>query len=219
MMIKALAGLLFHSLVWGQTPVISSLWDGVQADLQKERYEQARQKIGDILVECGVLNPDDSPECFARAKFALADTYYKEYGRGKIQPIREMAGYHFREFQAAYPFHPQAAEAQFKIGMLCYRNILSPYRDTEFAERAQEEFSILLRNYPQGPFAEDAKKLIAKVREVLAEHELYVAQFYFQKKSFQAAASRLEELARDYPDFPKLQVVLNLLEKARKRAP
>ena len=45
---------------------------------------------------------------------------------------------------------------------------------------------------------EEGHERLDQCRRKLADHEIYVARFYFQKERYQAAAARAEGLLRDY---------------------
>jgi outer membrane protein assembly factor BamD len=46
----------------------------------------------------------------------------------------------------------------------------------------------------------EARALLSKANKRLAQHELYVAEFYAKRKRWPAAIARLENIARDYAD-------------------
>src|SRR5262249_27048315 len=78
-----------------------------------------------------------------------------------------------------------------------YEKDQGPVRD------ALRELSAFLSDYPDSPHALRARELEEDCVRRLADHELYVAEFYLKNKHPQAAANRLEALVRG--DFlPKL---------------
>jgi outer membrane protein assembly factor BamD len=66
--------------------------------------------------------------------------------------------------------------------------------------RAISAFQRLLKEHPFSTYAKTAKERIQNCRRLLAQHELYVANFYFKSKHYEAALSRFEGVLADYRD-------------------
>jgi lipopolysaccharide export system protein LptA len=75
-------------------------------------------------------------------------------------------------------------------------------------------FEYLVANYPPGLFTEKAKEKISACKKRLAENEFYVANFYYKRGRFGAAASRFEELLQKFPKDPDEDKTLYFLAKS-----
>ena len=67
-----------------------------------------------------------------------------------------------------------------------------------------------LRIHPQGG------EIYGQCRRDLAEHEYYIAEFYFKTKRYQAALERYQAVAQEYPEFPKKAEVQERIEECQK---
>jgi outer membrane protein assembly factor BamD len=56
----------------------------------------------------------------------------------------------------------------------------------------------MLNRFPTSDLVEKAQKRLKASRTKLAEHELYVADFYFKRDKYKAAALRADGLLKDY---------------------
>ena len=67
---------------------------------------------------------------------------------------------------------------------------------------AFNDFSFLVRNFPESKYAEDAHKRLIFLRNTFARHELHVAKYYTRKKAWVAAANRANFILQNYEDTP-----------------
>ena len=70
---------------------------------------------------------------------------------------------------------------------------------------AQESFSAfaqLLQRYPKSPYAADARQRMMFLRDRLAEHENYVARYYFERGAWLAAINRAKFAVETYDGAP-----------------
>jgi outer membrane protein assembly factor BamD len=200
----AAASLLFQAdcgLVRHRGPDLTDITPGDQPD--KILYERAMNEIQHGRYDVGrltlqtMLNTYPDSEFLAKAKLAIADSYYAQGGvSGLTQAEAEYA-----DFQTFFPTAPEAPEAQFRIGMAHFRLMGKADRDLTEARLAEAEFKEFLLKYPDSPVMPRVKGRLREVQEVLAEGEFDVAKFYYEKGANRAALSRFEGIANDYPNF------------------
>jgi outer membrane protein assembly factor BamD len=167
------------------------LFDKAVHDLEHSRYEIARLTLQTLI------NTYDTSEYLAKAKLAIADSWYKEGGaHGLAQAEAE-----YKDFILFYPQMEESAEAQERVCDIHYRQMEKPDRDTNEALRAQQECKELIMHYPNSKYAPVAQQRLRDIQEVLAAAEYKVGDFYHQRGSFPAAANRLQALADHYPLF------------------
>ena len=90
-------------------------------------------------------------------------------------------------------------------------------RDMEPNRGIIREYKRFFFLYPNSKFIDQAKFFFRDARISLAKHERVVADFYFGREHYNAAASRYLYLLRTYPNFHDAQDVLeNLIESYRR---
>jgi outer membrane protein assembly factor BamD len=167
------------------------LFDKAVHDMEHSRYEIARLTLQTLI------NTYDTSEYLAKAKLAIADSWYKEGGaHGLAQAEAE-----YKDFILFYPQMEESAEAQERVCDIHYRQMDKPDRDPNEALRAQQECKELVMHYPNSKYAPVAQQRLRDIQEVLAQNEFQVGDFYHQRGSFPAAANRLQALADHYPLF------------------
>lgn len=174
------------------------LFDKAIADIERSRFEVARLTLNTLM------NTYDTSEYLAKAKLAIADSWYREGGgHGLAQAEAE-----YKDFILFYPNMEESAEAQEKVCMIHYKQMEKADRDPKHAMRAEDECRLLLTQFPNSKFAPQAQQLLRQIQEVLAQHEYTAGAFYHHKGSFPAAANRLQALTDAYPLFSQADEAL-----------
>ena len=107
----------------------------------------------------------------------------------------------------------------FQIGNCHYQRIDTIDRDPAGAFDAVQAFSRLLRAYPVSPYTEEARAKIKAAKTFLANHEMYVADFYLRKEEYKQAEGRLQYILDNYPDTAIAPQVKELLAAVRSDNP
>src|SRR6201982_444896 len=119
------------------------LFDRAINDIEHGRYEVARLTLNTLI------NTYDTSEFLAKAKLAIADSWYREGGpHGMAQAEAE-----YKDFILFYPAMEEAAESQEKICMIHYKMMEKADRDPNNALRAEQECRTLLVQFPNSKFA------------------------------------------------------------------
>ena len=167
------------------------LFDRSVRDIEKGRYEVARITLNTLI------NTYDASEFLAKAKLAIADSWFREGGsHGLAQAEAE-----YKDFILFYPAMEEAAEAQNKICGIHVKQMEKIDRDTTQALRAEQECRTLLTQFPNSKFAPEAEQKLRDIQEVIGGGEFKVGSFYHHKGSLPAAANRLSGLVQQYPLF------------------
>lgn len=74
-------------------------------------------------------------------------------------------------------------------------------------------FNRLVTLYPKSKFSPDARTRMIFLRNMMAKHQLYTAQFYYDKKAYLAAANRANLLIQHYEHAPSIPDGILLLSK------
>ncbi len=186
------------------------LYERATEDMRKGHYEVARLTLQTLM------NTYPDSEYLAKAKLAIADSYFKEGGTsGLTQAVAE-----YKDFETFFPFLDEAAYAHMQVGMAHFRRLEKPDRDRTEGRLAEEEFQVFLQKYPQSPLAPQVEQRLREVQEVLAEGDFRIAHFYYVKGSMRAAGARLMELTSRYPLYSQADkanwMLGNVFERAEK---
>ena len=165
------------------------LFDKAIRDIEKGRYEIARINLNVLI------NTYDSSEFLAKAKLAVADSWYREGGsHGYAQAEAE-----YKDFILFYPTMEEAPEAQDRICGIHVKQMEKADRDTVQALRAEQECRQLITTYPNSKFAPRAEQKLREIQEALAEGERLVGEYYHKRGSNPAAANRMAGVINQYP--------------------
>ena len=165
------------------------LFDRAIGDIEHGRYEVARLTLNTLI------NTYDSSEFLAKAKLAIADSWYREGGsHGLAQAEAE-----YKDFELFYPQMEEAAESQWRVCQIHYKQMDKADRDPTQAQRAEDECRQLLVQYPNSKYVDRARQMLRNTQEVLGDKEYRTGAFYMNKGSFPAAANRHQYLSEQYP--------------------
>ena len=174
------------------------LFDKSINDIEHGRYEVARLTLNTLI------NTYDTSEFLAKAKLAIADSWYREGGlHGMAQAEAE-----YKDFILFYPTMEEAGESQERICDIHYRQMQKADRDPNDALRAEQECKQLLIQFPNSKYAPQANQRLRDIQEVLGESEMLVGDFYHHKGSWAAAANRLNGLSDQYPLYSRTDQAL-----------
>jgi outer membrane protein assembly factor BamD len=180
------------------------LFDRSMEAMRHNRFDVARMTLQTLI------NTYPDSEFIARAKLAVADSWYAEGGTTAMQ----QAEIEYKDFRTFFPNMPEAAEAQLKVANIHYQEMEKPDRDYTHAKRAEEEYRALIQEYPDSKLVPQAKQRLREVQEVLAEREFEIGRFYYLKLAYPAAIARLKTLADRYPLYSGADQALYLLGQA-----
>ncbi len=183
------------------------LYDAAVNDIEHSRFERARLTLQTLM------NTYDTSEYLAKAKLAVADSWFREGGAHALA----QAEAEYKDFILFYPTMEEAAEAQEKICKMQYDQMEKADRDKTHALRAEDECRQLLTQFPNSKFAPDAQQYLRNIQEVLAEGEFRVGSFYHTKGSYPAAANRLQGLANQFPLYSRADEALSTLADSYRR--
>jgi outer membrane protein assembly factor BamD len=187
--------------------------DKILYDKAMDDIKHGRQEVGRLNMQT-LINTYPDSEYLAKAKLAIADSYYKEGGTSNL--ALAVSGYKY--FGVFFPFLPEATYAQMQVAMAHYRQMDKPDRDRSHAIAAEEEFQTFLQKYPNDPLAPQAEQHLREVQEVLAEGEYRIGYYYYVKGDKRAAAARLLAVTNRYPLYSKSDQALwmmgDILEKS-----
>ncbi|MEW5737751.1 MAG: outer membrane protein assembly factor BamD [Myxococcota bacterium] len=112
----------------------------------------------------------------------------------------------YQNFVRLHPTHPKVDYAAFRAALTHYKDIPSDLfilppaneKDQQEVRAAMNAMTDFLRMYPDSHYAPEAKKVLGEVKTRLAEHEIYVADFYRRRDRWPAVIGRLSTVAKNY---------------------
>jgi outer membrane protein assembly factor BamD len=164
--------------------------------IEKKKYEEGRDKLKEIKLR------DLERKYVPLAELKVADSYLqeKEY---------ELAVSEYKRFLDSYPTHKYAPYAQYQIAITYYRQIIDKERGLWAARKSVEELERLKRLYPRNPYRDTVELYIERGRQIIADHEFMVGEFYFRKKAYSGALTRFLGLLEKFPGYRKEDEVLS----------
>ncbi|MFA7552740.1 MAG: outer membrane protein assembly factor BamD [Spongiibacteraceae bacterium] len=186
----------------------SSSKDKTQDMTEKQLYEQAQENLDDESFQSAVrtLQLLEARYPFGpyaeQSQLEIIYAHYRNY-----EPEAAIAA--ADRFIRLHPQHPNADYAYYIKGLASYaegEGFLDRFlptdmtmRDPGAALQSFEDFRQLLYRYPDSPYAADAKARMLYLRARLARYEINVANYYFKRGAYMAAANRGRFVVENFP--------------------
>jgi len=178
------------------------LYDKAMEDIKHGRHEVGRLNLQTLI------NTYPDSEYLAKAKLAIADSFYKENGTANLTQAVQA----YKDFEIFFPMLPEAAYAQLQVAMTHYKQLEKPDRDRTHARAAEDEFQTFLSKYPNDKLAPKAEQHLREVQEILAEGDFRIGYYYYYtREDKKAAESRLRAIVNRYPLYSKSDQALWML--------
>ena len=177
------------------------LYDKAMDDIKHGRHEVGRLNLQTLI------NTYPDSEYLAKAKLAIADSFYREGGTANLTQAVQA----YKDFDIFFPMLPEAGYAQLQVAMTHYKQMEKPDRDRTHVRAAEEEFQTFLAKYPNDKLAPKAEQHLREVQELLAEGDFRIGYYYYVKEDKKAAESRLRSIVNRYPLYSKSDQALWML--------
>ncbi len=106
--------------------------------------------------------------------------------------------YELERFLEKYKNHPNTDYAYYLLAICHYNQIVDEKKDIGEIIKAKTYFNILIKEFPNTDFAEDAKFKLELIQEILASKELYLANYYLDKEKWIPAMNRYKKIVNEY---------------------
>ncbi len=127
-------------------------------------------------------------------------------------------------FIRLHPQHPKVDYAYYMRGLANYtegEGFLERFIPTDMTQRdpgstikSFDDFRQLLQRFPDSEYAPDAKARMVQLRNRLARYEINVANYYFKRKAYLAAANRGRYVIENLPQTPAIPDALAVMVQA-----
>jgi len=138
-----------------------------------------------------------------RAMLAIGDTYFEQGDEANLI----LAAAQYRSFLNLYPTNASAPQAQYRVALCSYKNMLKPGRDQTKTEEALAEFKKTVQMFPLSEEAKLARDKLKECEDRLAEHLFGIGDYYYRAHAYQAAIVRLNDILLKYPLYPGMDKV------------
>lgn len=194
--------------------------DDVNLSTYVEQTEPA-----DVLYNQALANMDAGRLDEASKKFDAIDRQhpYSEYAR-KSMVMGAFANYRRGNYDEAiasaqryvtlYPSTPDAAYAQYIIGLSYFRQIRDVTQDQKESRRAIDAMQEVINRWPDSEYVEDAQAKIRFARDQLAGKEMQVGRYYLERREYIAAIKRFRYVVETYSNTRHVEEALARLTEA-----
>lgn len=195
------------------TMPLEALYDNAHTSLEHADYA-ASTKAYQRLIARFPSGPYNE-----QAQLDLAYSQYKDN-----QPDDAMST--VNRFIKTFPTHKHVDYAYYLRGLINFdrtgslidrlikRSGAEARRDQGYNLQAFDDFSELSRRFPDSAYTADARQRMIFLRNVLAQYEINVAEFYLRNKAYIAAADRSQYVIEHYQQSPQASDALAILTRS-----
>ena len=174
------------------------LYDKAMANLKHNKLDEARLQLQ------ALLNTYPESEYQMKAKLAIGDTWYKAGDAASLTQAEN----EYKDFITFVPTAPEAADAQMRVADIYFKQMEKPDRDYQKTLRAEQEYRLMVQQFPDSPLVPRAKQKLREVQEVLAERQFLIGQFYSTRLNWPATIARYQTIVDAYPLYSKADLTL-----------
>jgi outer membrane protein assembly factor BamD len=132
------------------------------------------------------------------AELRVADCYYK-----KEEFIEAFNAY--KTFKELHPKHPQIDYVTYYAAESIREQLPSTVdRDLSQATQAINYYEEIATVYPTSKYVKDSKEKRFKLIGMLADKEIYIADFYYRREKYLGALTRYDIFLQMFPQSPKV---------------
>jgi len=158
------------------------------------------------------------------------------YGRHSQQAQLELVYAYYRSSQPAaakaaaarfirlHPDHEHVDYAYYLKGLTAFeenKGAFDQYLGTDKAKKdpgaardSFADFATLLERFPTSQYAPDSRVRMVYLRNLLAKHEIHVANYYISRSAWLAAANRAKYVVENYQLTPSVETALGIMVTA-----
>jgi len=154
------------------------------------------------------------------AQQAQMDIAYAHYRAGdQAQALAAV-----ERFIKLHPNHPNVDYMYYLRGLINFNDKLSVFdfiahqdlteRDPKAVRDAFDSFKVLVERFPNSVYAKDARDRLAYLVNAMASYDIHVANYYYRRGAYLAAANRAQQVVRDYKETPAVEDALYIMMRS-----
>lgn len=190
------------------------LYDSAQSSLRSGNYRAGVERLQRL----------EARFPFGRyAEQAQLELIYAHYMGASYDEAEAAA----ERFIRLHPQHKDVDYAMYLRGLVAFsegRGLFDRFRPSDISKRDMTNirrsfivFTELLREHPDSDYALDARQRTVYLRNVIAEAEVNVANYYISRGAYVAAANRARTVVESYSQTPAVAEALAILVEANYR--
>lgn len=195
------------------TMPVQTLYDTAHTSLENGNYTAATQAYQRLIARF------PSGDYTEQAQLDMAYSQYKDN-----QPDEALST--VNRFIKTYPANKHVDYAYYLRGLINFdrtSGFIERYtshdkaqsrRDQGYNLQSFDDFSELSRRFPDSAYTADARQRMIYLRNVLAQYEINVAEFYLRNKAYIAAADRSQYVIEHYQQAPQTGDALAILTRS-----
>lgn len=172
------------------------LYERALKEMDRRNYTVARLHLQTLI------STYQDSDFFSLAKYALAESLYREGGRENLDSAEAA----YKDYIIYFPDSDLTDDAQLMVAMTHVRRVQRPDRDNTEARLAELELKEMIKSYPNSNLLEEAKQKLRDVDEILAEGSYKIANQYFLRKNYPASINRYTEIEEKWPDYSRMDL-------------
>ncbi len=188
----------------------------------EELYASAREALDSGDAAGALQLYDDVESRFPFTPFATQAQLDSIYAQYRLQQS-ELALSGANRFIKQHPQHARIDYVHYLKGLVNFSRsadefdrllrIDGNHRDPGYARAAFEDFSLLIKRFPDSRYAQDARRRMIWLRNGLARNELYVVEFYTRRGAAVAASRRAQYIIEHFQGTDSVPVALDLMQQ------
>lgn len=183
--------------------IIDYFYLPVPEDTAQELFEAANEDMHEKNYIAAVERYNKLRETYPfspyaiEAELSLADAYFLD---GEYAAAVEA----YKDFESLHPRHEAVPYVLYQIGTSRLKGFISIDRATNDLQEGYEYFNRLVQTYPGSRYEEGARKGMAQIRKLMAEHELFIADVFWQMEKYGPAWRRYSYIVETFPDVKEV---------------
>jgi outer membrane protein assembly factor BamD len=152
-----------------------------------------------------------------QAQMEIAYAHYKQGDQAQALAAVD-------RFIKLHPNHPNVDYMYYLRGLINFNDKVSIFdfiahqdlseRDPKALRDAFDSFKLLVERYPNSKYAKDASERLNYLLNSMAQHDVHVANYYYRRGAYLAAANRAQAAVRDYRDAPAIEEALYIMMRS-----
>lgn len=149
-----------------------------------------------------------------QAQMEIAYAYYRQGDQPQALAAVE-------RFIKLHPDHPNVDYMYYLRGLINFNDRTSIFdflsrqdmteRDPKAAREAFDSFKLLVDRFPNSKYTPDAQARLAYLVNAMAQYDVHVAEYYYRRGAYLAAANRAQAAVKNYPGAPASEEALFIM--------
>ncbi|EKD72031.1 MAG: Competence lipoprotein ComL [uncultured bacterium] len=193
----------------GETP--QQIFNRGKSALQDKSYTEATKRFEALDVQYPYGAETESAQLYIIYAYYMKEDY-------------ALASAAADRFIRIHPTNPNVDYAYYMRGMSDYYQNLGVIerffsidlatRDLTQVQKSYNDFNELVMRFPNSRYTPAAHQYLIYLRNIMADHQLEVAQYYYDRKAYVAAANRAAVVVSHYQGAPAVQDALVIMVKS-----